>query len=117
MSGVGDDFFAPQQQLTREQGIVAVMRLLGLMNGTVSEPAVRVAIYIPDVPTAQALELIYADERNRYYLSSISSGIIMLTFEDGTTVSLREALNQEKITVTDLVLNGLRVISVSQHDR
>ena len=58
--------------------------------------------------TATALELIYVDEfGNRYYLSTIRSGNIMLTFEDGTRISLREALDRQKVTIHELIANGL----------
>ena len=61
-------------------------------------------------PSADVLELIYTDGNRRYYLSSVRSGGIMLTFEDGTRMSLREALDQEKVTISDLIYNGLSVI-------
>ena len=63
--------------------------------------------------TAAALELIYEDEYTRYYLSSMRSMVIMLTFEDGTRMSLREALDEEKVTIADLLYNGLDVITKS----
>ena len=63
-----------------------------------------------DGPTAMALEILYYDEFNRYYLSSMRSALIMLEFEDGTRMSLREALDQQKVTIADLMYNGLNVI-------
>jgi len=74
------------------------------------EPSVRVTIYIPDLAFPTALEYIYSDEYNRYYLSAIMSGSIILTFEDGMEVTLREALDQQLITLADLELNGLNII-------
>ena len=59
--------------------------------------------------SASALELIYEDESNSYYLTSIRSSLIMLTFEDGQRVSLVDAIAQEKIGIEDLILNGLEV--------
>jgi len=121
MRGTGNRMFSPHQQYTREQSIVTILRLYEMVDTeprrvyTHTEPAVRVIIYIPDIPTATALEFIYEDDYYRYYLPSISSEIIMLTFEDGTVVSLRDAIEQEKITVGDLKLNGLNVISI-EHD-
>jgi hypothetical protein len=61
-------------------------------------------------PTAEELELIYEDEYYEYYLSSISSHLITITFEDGLTVSLKTALEQDLISMQDLILNGLSVI-------
>jgi len=63
-----------------------------------------------DGPSAMALELLYYDEFTRYYLSSMRSLSIMLEFEDGTRMSLREALDTQKVTMADLMFNGLEVI-------
>ena len=63
-----------------------------------------------DGVTAAALELLYSDDFNRYYLSSMRSAVVMLTFEDGTQMSVREALDAGKVTVFDLIYNGLDVI-------
>jgi len=60
--------------------------------------------------SAMALELLYYDEFNRYYLSSVRSANIMLEFEDGTRMSLWEALDTQKVTIADLIFNGLDVI-------
>ncbi|MCL2577463.1 MAG: S-layer homology domain-containing protein [Defluviitaleaceae bacterium] len=119
MSGVGDNRFAPLASYTREQAIATIMRVYDLVNDhewvhtadlDLDEPSVRVKIYTPNVPTASALEFIGEDEDFRYYLSSISSGIIMLTFEDGTEITLREALDEQMITIADVILNGLDMI-------
>jgi hypothetical protein len=63
-----------------------------------------------------ALEFIYDDGFYRYYLRQVIYGSIMLHFEDGTVVSLREALNTNLISFSDLLLNGLNVIMESQSD-
>jgi|GEM_PF-5456592 len=77
-------------------------------------PSVRVVIEEDTtIPTAQALEFLYEDNYYRYYLSSIRSHIIMLIFEDGLEITLREALESQKITIHDLILNGLSVIKNS----
>ena len=68
-------------------------------------------------PSADALELIYVDGYTRYYLSSVRSASIMLTFEDGTRMSLRDALDREKVTISDLIYNGLVVITKSDLPR
>jgi hypothetical protein len=73
-------------------------------------PSIRITIEDPDIGDA-AMELIYEDEYHRYYLTSIRSNKIMITFEDGLVISLREALDREKITITDLILNGLKVVT------
>ena len=118
MRGTGNRMFSPRADYTREQSIVTIMHIFGFVDEVhvydVDKPTIRVTIYIPDIPTPAALELICESENSRYYLPSISSGIIMLTFEDGIVVSLREALDQEKITVTDLILNGLRIFVMPQ---
>ena len=82
--------------------------------GQNTEPSVRVTIEEWTGISAPALELIYEDESHRYYLSSMRSALIMLTFEDGERISLRDALSQEKISVEDLILNGLNVIIMPQ---
>ena len=70
-----------------------------------------IAIEEYDGATATTLELIYVDEfENRYYLSSMRSGVIMLTFEDGIRISLREAIDQQKVTIDELIANGLNLI-------
>ena len=71
---------------------------------------VRVTIEEWDGVSAAALELIYEDAYNRYYLSSIRSAVIMLTFEDGLRISLSDAIAQNKISMEDLIASGLQVI-------
>ena len=56
------------------------------------------------------LELIFEDDQNRFYLSSIRSSLIMLTFEDGLRVSLRQAIDDGLVTAADLIANGLELI-------
>ena len=75
-----------------------------------SLPGVRITIEDPGIGDG-AMELIYEDEYHRYYLTSIRSNKIMITFEDGLVISLREALDREKITKTDLILTGLKVVT------
>ena len=72
-------------------------------------PRVRVTIEEWDGISADALEPIYEDEYVKYSLSSIRSANIMLTFEDGTRLSLKDAISQDKIGIEDLILNGLHV--------
>lgn len=56
-----------------------------------------------------ALEVIYEDAHYKYSLSSSRSDKIMLTFEDGQKISLKDAISQKKIGIEDLILNGLQV--------
>jgi len=117
MIGTGNYMFSPLHPYTREQSIIAILRVFELEINEPNppeplpvEPYVRVTIYIPDLAFPTALEYIYSDEYNRYYLSAIMSGSIILTFEDGMEVTLREALDQQLITLADLELNGLNII-------
>jgi beta-lactamase regulating signal transducer with metallopeptidase domain len=71
-------------------------------------PSVRVTIEEWNGGADQALELIFEDDYYEYYLSSIRSDRIMLTFESGERVSLKDALAQGKINMEDLMLNGLQ---------
>jgi len=59
---------------------------------------------------ADALELIYQEGDLSYFLSSIRSHLIMLRFEDDTEMSLKDALAQDKITIHELIGNGLDVV-------
>ena len=62
-------------------------------------------------PTPAALELVFEDGQSRYYLSSVRSNSIMLTFTDGQRISLREAMDQQKVTIAELIASGLTLIS------
>lgn len=59
---------------------------------------------------AQALELIYSDDENSYYLSCIKSGTIYLVYTDGTEITLKDALEQNAVTMDELMKAGLSVI-------
>jgi hypothetical protein len=113
MSGTGNRMFSPQADYTREQSIATIMRAFGFVR--TDEPFVRVRIEYPDFGP-DALEFIYYDGFYRYYLPQMISGSIMLHFEDGTVVSLRESLDTNLISFSDLLLNGLNVIMESQSD-
>ena len=75
-----------------------------------SMPSIRVTIEDSGIGDT-AMELIYEDEYFTYYLTSIRSNTIMITFEDGQVITLSEAIDREKITITDLILNGLDVVT------
>jgi len=47
----------------------------------------------------------------------MSSYSIMLTFEDGLKISLSEALEQQMITMPDLILNGLQGLIIESINR
>lgn len=72
-------------------------------------PGVKVTIddWFGDSDTAE--ELIFEDTHYKYSLSSIRSDKIMLTFEDGKKLSLKDAISQKKISIDDLILNGLNL--------
>lgn len=73
-------------------------------------PGIKITIEDPGIGDT-AIEHIYEDEYYTYYLTSIRSNSIMLTFEDGLVISLREALDKNIITISDLILNGLNVVA------
>lgn len=58
---------------------------------------------------AQALEEIYRDSDYIYYLSCIKSGNITIKFEDGRVYTLREVLNNNILTIDELIDKGLAV--------
>ena len=62
----------------------------------------------PDMVFAQALEYFYEDDANKYYFSCIMSGVIIVTYEDGTTENVKEAINNGHITIADLDRNNIK---------
>ena len=79
-------------------------------------PSVLVSIEEWDGEAADALEFIYEDGDYKYYLSSIRSDKIMLTFDNGKRLSLREAISQQKINIDDLIINGLQVYTEQKEE-
>ena len=77
---------------------------------TVSSTSGFIIFDDPYVPSPAALELIYKDENYRYYLSSIRSGVIMIIFDCGLEMTLRQVLDLEKLTIQELLNEGLPVI-------
>ena len=57
-----------------------------------------------------ALELIYEDKNNSYYLSCIKSNYIYLKWDDGEIDLLKNALDNKKVTIDSLIEHGLDVI-------
>ncbi|MBP3377796.1 MAG: hypothetical protein J6L96_03525 [Clostridia bacterium] len=77
-----------------------------------------------DILTADALEGFYADGTHDYYFPSIKSQYIIVEFSDGTTMNVKEAFEQELITIADLDRfnigyfveikdNGMEVVSIT----
>ena len=59
---------------------------------------------------AQALELIYSDDKYNYYLPCIKSAYISLIWDDGVVDSLKNAISKEKVTMSSLEKHGLGII-------
>lgn len=58
---------------------------------------------------AQALEEIYRDDITTCYLPCIKSATIFLVYEDGSEITLRDALNKKKVTIEELRETGLKM--------
>ena len=56
----------------------------------------------PDMVFAQAIEVFYKDKTHEYYFNCIYSQCIIVTYEDGTTENIKEALNNGNISINDL---------------
>ena len=84
---------------------------LDLINPPTQEPADNALVSIEEWEgiSSEALELIFEDDENKYYLTSIRSHHIMLTFENGERISLRETISQQKVGLDELLSNGLEV--------
>lgn len=59
----------------------------------------------------KALELIYETSTTAYFLNCFKSNSIYLEYADGTIITLREALDGEKVTIESLINHGLEVIT------
>ena len=57
----------------------------------------------------KALELIYETTTTAYFLNCFKSNNIYLEYADGTIITLREALDGEKVTIESLIDHGLEV--------
>lgn len=58
-----------------------------------------------------ALELIYETDTTAYFLPCIKSKSIYLEYADGSIISLREAIDLERVSIESLISHGLEVIS------
>ena len=54
------------------------------------------------LPCAEAEELFYEDETNRYYFNVIKSHYIMVVYNDGNSEDIVTALNAGRATIADL---------------
>ena len=86
------------------------IRLMDDEPGDPGTPTIYLTIEDYDGEVHPSLELIFEDEHNRFYLSSVRSSFIMLTFEDGQRMSLRQAIDDGLVTAADLIANGLELI-------
>ena len=55
-------------------------------------------------------ELIYEDEKYSYYLPCLSSYDIYLEWTDGARDLIKNAINNNKVTIDSLIEHGLKVI-------
>ena len=83
------------------------------------DDSVQTGMYIPIVSEyslvdksencEKALELIYETTTTAYFLNCFKSNNIYLEYADGTIITLREALDGEKVTIESLIDHGLEV--------
>ena len=78
-------------------------------NENDNSPGVLVAIEEFDGQSAEMLELIYEDDNYNYFLSSLRSAMIMLVFDNGERISLKDAIERKKVGIEELLLNGLQI--------
>lgn len=64
----------------------------------------------------QALEEIYDDGYNKYYLNCIKSDKVYLKFTNGKTVKIKEALEKELVTITNIVDKNYSMIIKPKFD-
>ena len=56
----------------------------------------------PMTMCAQAIEEFYTDDTYKYFFSCIKSGLVVVTYPDGTEIPIKDALKDKKITIEDL---------------
>ncbi len=64
---------------------------------------------------ADALESIYEDNNYTYYLSCIKSNNIFIEFSNGTKYSLKFVLDNNLISIDELIDKGLKVIKIDKN--
>ena len=72
----------------------------------------ELSFYIDDRTTlcAGERELLYEDAQYKYYLPCYQSQTIYLVYTDKHEITVREALDTNSITISELINNGLDVI-------
>lgn len=65
---------------------------------------------------AEALEEIYRDDDNIYYLSCIKSSTLFLKYNNGDKITIKDALNNNKVTFEELLEKGLEVYKYPIND-
>ena len=61
----------------------------------------------PDMVFGQALEVFHTTKFYEYYFNCTMSGVIIVTYEDGTTENVKEAFDNGHITIEDLDEHGI----------
>lgn len=61
----------------------------------------------PDMAFGQALEVFHSDSLYEYYFNCMMSGVIIVTYEDGTTENVKEAFANGHIVIEDLDEHGI----------
>lgn len=56
----------------------------------------------PMMMCAQALEEFYLDKEYKYFFNCIKSDLVVVIYPDGTEISVKDALKDNKITIEDL---------------
>jgi hypothetical protein len=84
------------------------MKSIGAMNGmrilSIGDRNIR----------AQALELVFEDVGHRYYLRSLCSSQMAVELDDGSHLSIHQALKNGIVTVEELRRQGLKLISIDK---
>lgn len=58
----------------------------------------------------EALEEIYDDGVNKYYLSCIKSDNVYIKFDSGRKIKIRKALEDKTVTINDIINKGYSII-------
>lgn len=86
------------------------MTILGqLVAGAVQDFTNEFTIVDETITCAEALEEIYRDDEYIYYLPCIKSATIFLKYDNGEKITVKEALDDEKVTIDKLIKEGLKV--------
>ena len=101
--------------------LITVLFLLSLLTGcakAMQQPVEEITIVkITDgskeegFTFATALELIYQDKENQYYLPGLYSSVIIVEYSDGTSEDIKAALEAGRATIADLDLYNISYYS------